>query len=80
MSYCGVVEVRSLEDALGATCARTARARCSDCGVSVCSAHADRCGLCRETFYPSCRSFHQAEHAKPVRQRVQDKSAWKKGA
>jgi hypothetical protein len=64
MGYCGVVEVRSLEDALGATCGCQAKALCSDCGVSVCSIHAERCNLCRETFCPPCLSFHSL-HAKP---------------
>jgi len=66
MSYCGVVEVRSLEDALGATCGRSGSARCSDCGIWLCSAHSGQCNLCSETFCPSCVSFHQSEHAKPV--------------
>jgi len=66
MSYCGVIEVRSLEDALGATCARQAKAVCSDCGISVCAAHTEPCNLCRETFCPSRLSFHQAVHAKPA--------------
>ena len=73
MSYCGVIEVRSLEDALGATCARPAKAVCSDCGVAVCMIHTDRCDLCRQTFCPSCLSFHQAQHAKPVRRDLHDK-------
>jgi hypothetical protein len=67
MGYCGVVEVQSLEDALGATCGYRARAACSDCGVSVCSAHAQACTLCHEIFCPSCLSFHQAQHAKPTK-------------
>jgi hypothetical protein len=33
MSYCGVVEVRSLEDVLGATCARGAKSQYFDCGT-----------------------------------------------
>jgi hypothetical protein len=64
MVYCGVVEVRSLEDALGATCGRKATTLCSDCGVSLCAAHAERCHLCREAFCPSCLSFHSV-HLKP---------------
>jgi hypothetical protein len=66
LSYCGVVEVRSLEDALGATCARAGAAQCSDCGTSVCSAHGERCQLCNEIFCPSCLSFHQREHKMPT--------------
>ena len=66
MSYCGVVEVRSLEDALGATCGRSAESQCSDCGTSLCPAHAERCQFCGETFCPSCLSFHESEHAKPA--------------
>jgi len=64
MSYCGVVEARSLDDALGATCGRSAEGKCSDCGTSLCSAHAERCSLCAETFCPSCLSFHKSEHPK----------------
>jgi len=66
MSYCDVVEVRTLEDALGATCARPANELCSDCGVSVCSAHAERCDLCGQSFCPSCFFFHQAKHSMPA--------------
>ena len=66
MSYCGVVEVRSLEDALGATCARSAAAQCSDCGTALCDAHAERCELCSETFCPGCVSFHRTEHPRPA--------------
>jgi hypothetical protein len=29
MNYCGVVEVRSLEGALGATCGRSAESQCT---------------------------------------------------
>lgn len=66
MSYCGVVEVRNPEDALGATCARPAKGACSDCGTAVCEEHLERCDLCRKTFCQNCLSFHhaQAEHAK----------------
>jgi len=64
MGYCGVVEVQSLEDALGATCGYRAKSVCSDCGVSVCAAHAEACKLCRKTFCPSCLSFHRAQHSK----------------
>jgi hypothetical protein len=66
MGYCGVVEVQSLEDALGATCGRPSKARCSDCGVAVCAAHTEPCATCREIFCTSCLSFHQAQHAKPA--------------
>lgn len=64
--YCGVFEVRSLEDALGATCARPASVPCSDCGVPLCSAHTERCDLCRAFLCGSCLSFHNAQHSKPV--------------
>jgi hypothetical protein len=66
MAYCGVVEVRSLEDALGATCGGPATAPCSDCGTALCAGHAERCELCNKTFCPSCLSFHQGEHPKPA--------------
>jgi len=66
MSYCGVVEVRSLEDAMGATCARSAKSQCSDCGTALCDQHIERCEVCGETFCPSCLSFHQKEHPKPA--------------
>jgi hypothetical protein len=64
MGYCGIVEVGSLEDALGATCGRSAGAACSDCGTSLCSAHTERCELCGEDFCEPCLSFHQREHPK----------------
>ena len=67
MSYCGVFEVRSLEDALGATCGRTATSKCSDCGTLLCSAHAQRCGYCDVTFCLSCLSFHRSDHPKPAK-------------
>jgi len=66
MNYCGVVEVRSLEDALGATCGRSAESQCSDCETLLCSFHSQRCELCAETFCPSCLSFHQSDHPKPA--------------
>ncbi len=77
MSYCGVVEVRSLEDALGPTCTLQAKDQCSDYGVSVCASHTERCELCRQTFCPSCLSFLQAEHAKRVRPDRHDKATSK---
>lgn len=64
MGYCGVVEVQSLEDALGATCGRPSKARCSDCGVPICAAHTEPCSVCREVFCTSCMTFHQAQHTK----------------
>ena len=66
MSYCGVVEVRSLEDVLGATCGRSAKTPCSDCGISLCSAHTERCELCSKNFCQPCLTFHQREHSKPA--------------
>ena len=66
MSYSGEVEVRSLEDALGATCARYATEVCSDCGTALCSEHKECCELCNETFCSGCLSLHKAQagHAK----------------
>jgi len=61
---CGVVEVRGVQDELGMECGRYAKTLCYDCGTSLCSAHAERCELCGETFCPSCLSFHQSEHPK----------------
>jgi hypothetical protein len=66
LSYCGVFEGRSLENALGATCARSGTARCADCGTTLCSHHSERCTVCSATFCPSCSSSHQREHAMPV--------------
>jgi len=64
--YCGVFEARTLEDVLGTTCARPARIACSDCGLSLCSAHSEECDLCQATFCPTCLWFHKQEHAKPA--------------
>src|SRR5215471_12826966 len=69
LSYCGIVEVRSLEDALGATCGRSADEQCFDCATALCSAHTKQCQLCGEIFCPSCLSLHQREHPKPVERR-----------
>jgi len=62
MGYCGIVEVRSLEEALGATCGCSADSQCSDCGTLLCSAHTERCQLCGGNFCRSCLTFHQSEH------------------
>ena len=81
MSYYGVVEVRSLEDALGATCARSATAKCSDCGMALCAAHAERCEFCSENlFCPGCLSFHRIEHSKPAQSDQLTESPRKKTA
>ena len=66
MSYCGIVEARSLEDAFGATCGRSAESACSDCGTTLCLAHSERCQLCGANFCQACLTFHQKEHQKPV--------------
>ena len=79
MRYCGVVEVQSLEDALGATCGRSAKVQCSDCGAGLCPAHIERCALCEETFCPSCLTFHQGTHAK-LSQRDEEASEKRKTA
>jgi hypothetical protein len=63
---CRVVLVRGVQDELGMECGRYAKTLCYDCGTSLCSAHAERCELCNETFCPSCLSFHQSEHSKPA--------------
>jgi len=62
--YCGVFEARSLDDALGATCGRSANAKCSDCGIALCAAHTERCKLCAAIFCQPCLTFHQQEQAK----------------
>ena len=64
--FCGLVEVRGLQDALGTTCGRSAGTLCYDCGTSLCVNHTQHCELCRENFYPSCLSFHLNEHSKPA--------------
>jgi len=61
-----VVEVSSLDDIFGSTCARRSTSRRSDCGTVLCSAHAQRYASCNTTICPSCLSFHQAERAKPA--------------
>jgi predicted sulfurtransferase len=80
MSYCGVVEVKSLEDALGATCGRSAESQCSDCGAPLCSVHIEHCQLCSETFCPSCLTFHQSKHTKSAKSHQATESPKKKTA
>lgn len=62
--YCGIVQVRGVQDAHGLACGRYANTLCCDCGTSLCSQHAERCSLCVETFCQSCLTFHQSEHPK----------------
>jgi hypothetical protein len=64
--FCGVVEVRGVQDRLGTACGRSAKTLCYDCGTSLCSEHIERCELCGQTFCQSCLSFHQNEHPKPA--------------
>jgi hypothetical protein len=64
--FCGVVEVRGAQDVLGTACGHPAKTLCYDCGTSLCLAHAERCDLCKETFCPTCLSFHQSEHPMPA--------------
>jgi predicted sulfurtransferase len=64
--FCGVVEVRGVQDQFGTACGRSAETLCYDCGTSLCSTHTQRCEVCAETFCPSCLSFHQTDHAKPA--------------
>jgi predicted sulfurtransferase len=58
---CGIIEVRHLDDALGYACSSDAIAKCFDCGIPVCDAHAESCDLCSETFCSSCLTFHNRE-------------------
>ena len=64
---CEIVEVRNLVDADGIPCSRTASKQCSDCGSELCETHPETCEMCHEVFCPSCMSFHEAEHPKPIR-------------
>lgn len=66
MSQCQIVEVRNLEDAGGYSCAGATISACSDCGIELCKAHAEACGMCEETFCPSCLTIHQKQHLKPA--------------
>jgi hypothetical protein len=76
--YCGMFEARSLEDALGATCGREARLVCSDCGLSLCPEHTEKCSLCEGYFCPSCLSFHSREHSKAGQ--AEDRQFFRKSA
>ena len=42
VSHC---EVRSLNDAPAVPCGHSAKAKCSNCGTLLCSAHTERCEL-----------------------------------
>jgi len=64
--FCGVVDVRGVDDANGIACGRDARTLCYDCGTSLCPMHTERCELCTEAFCQSCLSFHRREHSKPA--------------
>ena len=70
MSSCEIVEVRSLEDALGIPCARYAVSTCTDCGTNLCLSHAETCDICRKVFCGACLGFHLDGHAKPAKKHV----------
>ena len=78
--FCGVVEVRGVQDQEGTTCGRSSRTLCYDCGTSLCSAHAERCDLCGKNFCQSCLTFHQSEHTKPAQSDQTTESPEKKTA
>ena len=63
VSYC---EVRGLNDAPAVPCGHSAKAKCSNCGTLLCSAHTEPCELCGRFFCQFCLSFHQSEHPKPA--------------
>ena len=64
MRYC---EVRSLKDAPAVACGHSAKAKCSNCGTLLCSAHTKCCKLCGRSFCEFCLLFHQGEHSKPAK-------------
>ena len=55
---CGIIEVASVEDTVGYPCSRDAVAKCSDCGIPACDAHAEDCELCNQAFCATCLAFH----------------------
>ena len=67
MSSCEIVEVSSLEDALGAVCGRYAVTTCTDCSNNLCISHAEPCHTCHEVFCGACLGFHLDGHAKPAK-------------
>lgn len=60
--YC---EVRRLKDAPAVSCGHSAKAKCSNCGTVLCSAHTECCKVCGRSFCQFCLSFHQGGHSKP---------------
>jgi len=72
---CEIIEAAHIEDAIGYHCSNDSVAKCLDCGITVCDAHAESCGFCDATFCATCLAFHNREqHQKkparaPMRQR-----------
>jgi len=58
---CGIAEAAHIEDAIGYPCSNDSVAKCLDCGIPVCDAHAESCGSCDETFCITCLAFHNRE-------------------
>jgi len=58
---CGIIEVGSIEDAVGCPCGNDVVARCLDCGTHLCDAHAEHCDLCNQVFCSMCLAFHRRE-------------------
>ena len=62
---CRIVEVASVEDAIGYPCGDDASVRCCDCDAHICDVHAASCASREEVFCSTCLSFHQrAYHQK----------------
>src|SRR6185503_14503486 len=60
-----IVEVSSVEDAMGYPCGNEAKQRCCDCDAHVCESHGECCDSCDEVFCSTCLAFHQmAYHRK----------------
>src|SRR5215831_9347554 len=64
---CEIVEVSSLEDALGTLCGRYAVSTCTDCGNNLCISHAEPCHICHKVFCGACLGFQLDGHAKPAK-------------
>jgi hypothetical protein len=58
LERCEIVELRFPIDTVGYDCTRSATHHCDDCGISLCSAHSEKCDRCRLIFCCGCMSFH----------------------
>ena len=66
IAVCQIIEVASIADAEGYTCARPAQAECAECGSLLCDRHSQSCSVCARIFCSPCLTDHIEEQFRPA--------------